>query len=260
MYSMRFPADLRVPLFTILFLFLAFFLYTKLFGPIPFAVSSIVTNKQDLFTVDGVGKVAVVPDTAKVQLGITVNKPRVVDAQNEANRVIKAISDGAKGSGINEKDIKTINYSVNPNYDYTAGTQRIRDYNVSATLEIKITPIDKVTEVVDKATEAGANTVGSIQFTVAEEKEKELRNQARKEAIDQAKEKAQSLASAAGLNLGRVINVYETPQQFGYPLPYGGMSERSAVMATDLKVENPTQVEPGETSINVNVSLTYEVR
>lgn len=93
--------------------------------------------------------------------------------------------------------------------------------------------------------------VGNIQFTVNEEKQKELQRQARRQAIDEAKEKAKDLASDAGMRLGRIINVSEAadrgPSFYDRIVPLaGGASEE-------------TKVEPGETTITVSVTLTYEV-
>lgn len=249
---MRF-SELRTPFFTIFFILIGLFLYTKIAGPIPFSVNSITTTKTDVFSVAGTGKVTVIPDTARVNLGITANRPRVADAQNEANRIINQVTKDLKALGIDEKKIKTINYSVYPNYDYTPGSQRIRDYNVSATLEVTVTPIDKVNDAIDEATADGANTVGNIQFTVDEQKQKELERQARKQAIDEAKKKAGELAADSGITLGRIINVSESPSfeprsifDRAVPLAAGGEGE-------------PTKVEPGETTITTSVTLTYEV-
>ena len=114
--SMRF-SELRVPFFTVLFILVGLFLYTKIAGPIPFSVNSISTTKSDIFSVSGTGKATVIPDTAKVSLGITVNRPTVASAQNEANRIMNQIIKDLKAIGVDEKKIKTTNYSVYPNYD-----------------------------------------------------------------------------------------------------------------------------------------------
>lgn len=249
----NFRSELKTPFFTVLFVIIGLFLYTKIAGPIPFSVNSISTTKTDSFSVSGTGEVTVIPDTAKVSLGITVNRPRVVDAQNEANRIINQVTKDIKALGVDEKKIKTINYSVSPNYDFREGGQRIRDYNVNATLEVEVTPIDTINDVIDKATADGANNVGNIQFTVEEKKQKELARQARKQAIDEAKKKASELASDAGMSLGRIINVSETPS-FEPPI---ALLERGQMGGK--VIDQSTEVQPGETSINVSVTLTYEV-
>lgn len=232
----------------------AVFAYSKVGPGIP--ISSVVTQKQDLFTVVGEGKVTVVPDTAIVDLGITANNPTVKAAQNQANTVIKTISDELKKLGISEKDIKTSNYSVYPQYDFREGeTGRINGYQVNASVNVTVREIDKVNEVIDTATSAGANTIGGIQLTVDDEHKKKLVQQARDLAVNEAKEKAQSLAKSAGITLGKVVNVVEA----GSPaFPMSMMATRE--MAVDPSGGTPTDIKPGSTDITSSVTLYYETR
>src|SRR3989344_1849077 len=220
----------------------AVFAYGKLGPGIP--ITSVVTQKQDLFTVTGEGKVTVVPDTAIVDLGVTANLPTVKAAQSQANTVINKITDELKKLGITDKDVRTSNYSVYPQYDYQQGN-RITGYQVSANLTVTVREIDKVNQVVDVATANGANTIGGIQLTVDEKKQKKLLQQARELAVKEAKEKANSLAEAAGITLGKVVNVVEASPE-GFP--------RTMMAKTD------TQIQPGSTDITSSVTLYYETR
>src|SRR4051812_34923630 len=99
--------ELKVPFFTILFIFLGFFLFTKIFGPLPFSVNSVTTTKANLFTVDGTGEATAVPDTALATLGVNKQAPTVESAQKEVNQIINKITDDLKGLGIEAKNIKT---------------------------------------------------------------------------------------------------------------------------------------------------------
>ncbi len=239
---------------TIVLVLAAVFFYGKLGPGIP--VQSVVTQKNDLFTVTGEGKVTVVPDTGIVDLGITTNRPTVKDAQNQANTVIGNITKAVKELGVADRDIKTNNYSVYPQYDYRDGTNRITGYQVTATLVVTVRDIDKVNQVVDQATANGANTVGGIQLTVAEDKQKELLQQAREQAVKEAKEKASSLANAAGISLGKIVNVVETPR--GLPGPV--MMDLKAANAQGLGGGGGTEIQPGSTDITTSVTLYYETR
>jgi uncharacterized protein len=238
---------------TILLVLTAVFLYGR-FGPgIP--VQSVVTQKNDLFTVSGEGKVTVVPDTGIVDLGITTNRPTVRDAQTQANTVIANITKAVKDLGVEDRDIKTNNYSVFPQYDFRDGNNRITGYQVTAILVVTVRDIDKVNQVIDQATASGANTVGGIQLTVAEEKQKELLHQAREMAVKEARDKATSLANAAGISLGKIVNVVEEPRG-RFPGP----------QMMDLKAANAqgaggaTEIQPGSTDITTFVTLYYETR
>lgn len=234
----------------VILILVAVFSYGK-FGPgIP--ITSVVTQKQELFSVTGEGKVTVVPDTAVVSLGISLNKPSVKAAQNEVNSVISEITKSLKAMGVDAKDIQTSNYSIYPQYDYqTTGGNRISGYQVSANLTIKVREFDKVNLVIDTATTKGANNVGGIQLTVDDVKQKDLLQQARQLAVKDAKIKAESLASAAGMILGKIVNIQEDANNF--PRPMMGMM---AVADSTAK----TNIEPGSTDITTSVTLFYETR
>jgi uncharacterized protein len=243
----------RTAFFTVLFVFLFLYIFTKSFGPIPFSVNSVNTTKTDMFTVSGNGEATAVPDTALTNFGVTKTASTVTQAKNEVNQSANKIIQGLKNLGIQEKKIKTTDYSISPNYDYTSGRNTVIGYVVTQNLQVEITPIEKANQAVDMATKNGANMVGNIQFTVNDEKRTELENKAREDAISKAKAKAQSIASASGINLGRLVNVQEN-----------NMSQRPPVMY-DLKTaaggaesQPATQLQPGENTVSVSVTLSYE--
>ena len=233
--------------------FLLAALYFRFVGPIPISMTSIVTTKTDLFTVQGEGKVTAVPDMATVNLGITVSRASVKEAQNEANRVMNKITEEIKKLGVQEKDIKTTSYNLNPNYDWSGGKQRITGYQITINLKVKVRDFDKINQVIDSATTNGANLVGGLQFSVDEPKLKELQAKAREEAIKEAKEKAEEIAKAGGMNLGKIVNIQENIITPWEPRPL--MLEKAAGGAGE-----PTQIEPGEQEIKISVTLSYEVK
>ncbi len=247
--------DLRIPFFTVLFLFIGFFAFTKIFGPIPFSVNSVTTNKSTLFTVQGTGEVTAIPDTALLNLGVNKQASTVDQAQRQVNEIINKITEDIKTLGVEAKDIKTVNYSVNPNYDYNAGSQKINGYVVNADIQVKIKPIDKANQAIDAATKAGATNVGNIQFVLDEKKKKEVEEQARKEAIDAAKEKAQSISKTSGIRLGRLVDVQES----GGPIqPYNYAAMQTKELRAADNAAPPTELNPGENKITSTVSLSYE--
>lgn len=236
--------------------FLALVLYGK-FGPgIP--VQSVVTQKQDLFTVSGEGKVTVVPDTGIIDVGISSNHSTVKAAQDQANTVINNITSALRELDIDAKDIKTNNYSVYPQYDYNPGSVpgRITGYQVNANLTVTVRELDKINQVVDSATTNGANTIGGIQLTVDESKQKELMQQARELAVNEAREKAESLARAAGITLGKIVNVVEA----GSPVYPGPFFSKDIALRAEGAGGVPTDIQPGSTDITTSVTLYYETR
>lgn len=231
--------------------FALLFVYSKIGGPIPLSVRSVVTQKMDAFTVNGEGKVSISPDMAVVTVGVQTTGNTVKATQDDLNRRINAVSEAVKALGISGADIQTTNYSIYPNYDFQAPSQRITGYNASSNLVIKIKDLDITNDVIDTATAQGANTVSGVTFDV-EDKEK-AQNEARELAVADAKKKAQTAANIAGFSLGKIVNYSESFGGGGIgPLPY---------MARDIALESvKTEVEPGSQEILVNVSLSYEIQ
>lgn len=237
----------------ILVFFIALSIYTKVIGPIPFTVNNINTLNSTPFEVSGTGKASAAPDTAVINLGVTETGSTVEQAQTKTNRATEAITKSLKEQGIPEKNIKTTNYSVSPNYSFENGSQRITGYTVTQNFEVKA-PIDKANAVVDSATANGANLVGGINFTLDDKKMEELKDEARTEAVDSAKASAQGLAKAAGINLGKIINVQEN---FGSTPPVPVAREAMTLDASKNEVPS-TNITPGETNVEVTVTLTYQ--
>lgn len=241
---------MKTPLLTILFIFLGLFLYAKLIGPIPFSVNSVQTTKPNLFSVSGIGNATGIPDITQLSIGVTKTASTVALAQEQTNVATNKIIEDLKKLGVEEKNIKTINYNVNPNYDFGRGGQsNITGYAVTQTLDVK-SLIGTANKVIDVAAADGANLVGGVNFTFNEKTKKELEDKARTEAVKMAKEKAESLAKATGIRLGRIVDVQEST----------GFEPRPVAMqALDSAKTEETQIQPGENSIKINITLSYEI-
>lgn len=236
--------------------FILLFTFTKLFGPIPFSVTSVTTQKSTTFDVIGEGKVTVNPDLAFVSVGIQANGTSVKAAQEQINSVISRVSQSVKSLGVEGKDIQTTNYNISPEYDYTnpstsSGQVKIKGYSATTNLQIKVREIDKINQVIDLATQSGANQVGGISFDVDDKSKAE--NEARRKAVDEAKRKAIDAAKIAGFKLGGIVNYSENLS--GFPGPRPLMKAQSSTGVS----ETPTQVESGSKDITVSVTLSYNI-
>ncbi|MBI5613661.1 SIMPL domain-containing protein [Candidatus Gottesmanbacteria bacterium] len=233
--------------------FLASFVFFKYVSPFPLSISLVSTQKTDSFAVSGEGKVSTSPDRAILNAGVTITSPTVKIAQQELNTKINAVSNSIKSLGIDAKDIKTSQYSLNPQYDYRDGTSRVTGYQASSNLVIAIKNLDRANDVLDAVVASGANVVGGLTFDVSDKTRFE--NEARKLAIDQARTKAQDAARLAGFSLGRMINYTENWGNQS-PRPMYAAMDRAGVGAEATK----TQIDPGSNEITVNVTLSYEIR
>ena len=166
-------------------------------------------NQQNTISVSGTGEIFIKPDIAQISLSVEKEALSLVDAQDKATEKINKIISFLKESGIEEKDIKTTNYSIYPRYDYLEKEGRVfRGYTVNQTLEVKIRKIVEAGKILSGATLVGANQVGGINFTV--EDEEAVKRQARQEAINDARTKARQLAKDLGIKLGHLVSFYES--------------------------------------------------
>jgi uncharacterized protein YggE len=157
-------------------------------------------------TVDGVGIVDAPPDTAIVQLGVSVQAGTVAAASAQAATAASAVIAAVKADGVADADIQTQQFTISPIYD----NQTITGYTVTNVLQVKVRAIDRVGQLVDHAVAAGGNAavVQGITFTIDDTSA--LAHQARQLAMSDAKAKADDFAAAAGLTAGRAVQIIET--------------------------------------------------
>ncbi len=210
-----------------------------------------------MITVSGKGEVIVKPDIATISFGVTAENLDVAKAQEESATKINKIIDFLKTSGVEEKDIKTVNYSVYPRYDYVNsktypynGKQVLAGYTVSQSVEVKIREIKNAGAILSGVGEFGVTDVGGLNFSV--DKYDEEQNKARTAAIKDARAQAEVLAKSLGVKLVRITSFSENGN---YPMYY---AKEMSAMGGDMMVA--PQVPTGENKITSNVSITYEIR
>jgi uncharacterized protein YggE len=241
--------QVKVPFLTVFFALFTFFLLGKAFGGFPFTVTNIAPN---YFTSSGVGEMSGVPGKASASFGVTVTSKTENDAKDQANKIINKITNDFKGIGVEDKAIKTSNFSSNPERDFS-GKNDITGYTVNEQLDVTFSSVELANKGVDLASADGANQIGSLSFTLDEKNKSELEDKARALAIIDAKEKASRTAKAAGIRLGRVINISEDTASQPRPM-YDLKAANQSAPASE-----PTQLNPGENKVSLNVILTYEV-
>lgn len=209
--------------------------------------------------VEGTSKTTVVPDIARLTLGVTTEAKTSEEAVTENTKKMNAVMEVLKNAGIEEKDIKTIGYSLNPNYAYPENKAPVQSgFRLDQTLEVTIRDFNKIGDLIAATTKAGANTMGGVNFIV--EDRDAAKSKARAEAIAKAKEKAELIAEQADLDLGKVIN-YSEYDSSPYPYDYGkgGYAESDVTMDMAVPPVAPN-IQPGEQEITLTVNLTYRVK
>lgn len=238
---------------TVVVFFMLLFVFAKWGPSINFSTTS--QSKGEPLTVTGEGKVYITPDLATITIGIEESGNSLKIVQDNVSRKTNTLTATIKKLGVKDEDIKTTSYNLYPTYNYESTPYRVDGYRVSTSYSVKIRDFDKINDIIVASTEAGANMESNIIFDVNEETKKEKLNEARKLATDNAKEKAEGLAKAAGITLGKIVNISEM-QGLDVPRYY------ATGVALDVMSKEASQpsIEAGQTEIVVNVSLSYEVR
>lgn len=203
----------------------------------------------------GEGKVNAKPDIAIVSMGLSVQKYKVSDAQKESTEKMNAFINKVKDFGVESKDIKTANYNIYPQYDWTNGKQIFRGYQLSQNVEIKIRDLDKVSDIISLAGDYSLNQVGDLIFDI--DNKEEFIKQARKEAIQKAKENAIRTADELGIELGRIISFNESS---GTPQIYNGYRLMDSAKVMNESASGTAQIESGSADIKITVNIGYELK
>jgi uncharacterized protein len=199
----------------------------------------------------GQGIVTIQPDTASVVVGVNIIDKTLSEAQAKATTQMEAVIAALKEAGIAERDIQTVNYSVNilQNYDSNGNPATIEGFQVSNQVNVTIRDLTKLGSILDTVVGKGANAIYGISFNVNDPSA--AASQARALAVADAKKKADELAAAAGMTVGRVLSISESYSP--PPMPYIGGRAESADMASSVPIQ------AGTSAIQVDVQVVYEL-
>lgn len=216
---------------------------------------------QKTITVSAEGEYVSVPDIGTFNFTVSETAESVEAAQNVATDKINKALDYLKKNGIEEKDLKTTSYNVNPRYEYQTqelcltgncrGQNVLVGYTVSQTVSVKIRDTKKAGDLLSGIGQFGISNVSGLQFVT--EDEDYITDQSRKDAIKKAQAKAKDLAKNLGVSLGDVVGFSEDGGY--YPVQYD--KAYSLESASDVAVA--PQIPTGENTTNVTVYITYEI-
>lgn len=225
-----------------------------------------VYTGETTITVQGEGKITARPDVGMFNFAVNAEGEDASMAQASANEAIDSIVNYLKEEGVEEADIDTANYNLNPTYHYEERVclggsycppgERILDgYEVYQSVTVKVRDLEKAGTLISGVGERGATNISQLQFTIDDESS--LKAEARQEAIANAREKAEILAADLDMKLSKIVGFYE--ENNGRPVyGYGGMEERAMAMS-DSAVE-PAVLPAGEDEITSFVNITYQLK
>ena len=205
--------------------------------------------------VDAVGSVEVKPDFATLRMGVKTQAKTVQDAQTENTEKMNSLNKSLKELGISEDYIKTANYDVYPQYDWTAeeGSELV-GYEVSQSVMIKMKDTDLAEKVLALAGQLGITDVGQLEYIV-DDKEIYL-EEARKDALEKIASKATLLSRSLGVSFVNIVSYdeYESGGGDGY-----GVNRLFAEAGFGGGAPEPV-LEEGLNEVSLNVSVTFEIR
>jgi uncharacterized protein YggE len=199
-------------------------------------------------SVSGEASVSVPPDLAQIDGGVTTEAKTAREASEANNTTMGKVLLALKGAGIDEKDFQTSRLSLQPQYAPNRnGPNAIVGFQASNRVTIKLRDVTKVASTIDTLVGAGANNIGGISFMVSAASK--LLDDAREQAIADARRKAEIYARAAGVTLGSPVSISE--EGAPSPMPFRKMAAGMAASAP---------VAQGEETLHVTVSVSWAIK
>ncbi len=222
-----------------------------LYGNAPVKAGDNPVEKKTI-NVSGQAKVSASPDIAYITLGVITEDKDAKIAQKANAAAMDKVITAIKASGVKNEDIKTVNYTIYPKYDYnkeTGPTAKILGYSVNNSVSVTVRLLEKTGNIIDAAADSGVNVSSNISFDLSNYEK--YYNEALKNAVLAAKKKAGTVADALGITLKAPINVTEG----------GGYSPLRNYATYDMKAEMgsaATPIQAGSLEITAHVSMVYE--
>jgi uncharacterized protein len=213
------------------------------------AVPALAEDAPPAISVTGEASISVPPDLAEINAGVSTEAKTAREASEANNAAMGKVLLALKGAGIEEKDFQTSRLSLQPQYaPNRSGPAAVTGYRATNHVTIKLRDVTKVASMIDLVTAAGANELGGINFMVSSASK--LLDEAREQAIADARRKAEIYAKAAGVTLGAPVSISEEGSQA--PPQFRRMAAGMAAAATPVAT--------GEETLRVAVSVSWAIK
>ncbi|WP_022976742.1 SIMPL domain-containing protein [Nevskia ramosa] len=209
--------------------------------------------------VSGRGEVTATPDRARISMQVETTKLDLRAAQDQVSRIVRDYLAQVKALGIADADISTAGLSIQPQYDYSAkGGRKFLGYQLTRGIEIVVRDLDKIGDVLLKATTAGINNVSDPQLESS--KAEALTREALAKAAEDARAKAKVLADALGVKLG-AVHTLNANAEF-VPAPMAQKSRVLMMSAADAAPESGNEAlgfSAGQIRYNASVNADFDL-
>lgn len=204
---------------------------------------------QPQISVSGEGKIKVIPDEAIISIAVETKGEESSKVKKDNDLVIDKVLKYLKTTKINQKDIKTERVSLYPQYDYQ---KKKNYYMASQTINITLRDLSQYEVIMDELVKAGVNRINGVTFQSSEIEK--LKSDARKQAIADAKKKAEDFAGALGQKVGKAILVSDNSQSFYNPPMYRNVAMSADALGGGMEQET---LAVGEMEVRTNVNVTF---
>ena len=219
------------------------------------AATAAADDLPRVVTVSGQGEAKAKPDMAMISTGVTSDAPTAKAALAKNNAAMASVLSALKSAGVGEDDIQTSGFSVSPMYSQLqpgqSGTPRISSYQVSNQVTARVKNLDKLGSTLDALVQAGSNQINGVSFDLKDPKA--TLNEARKNAIADARAKAELYAQAAGVSVGGVVQISEVSGSAPIMM---SRYKAEAAMAYDGSVP----VASGQNTYSASITVTFELK
>lgn len=224
---------------------------------VPAAAQDRPMGPERSVTTTGQANVKLAPDRAWVNVGIEARALKSQDAQKKAALVMTAIQNELKTLGIPESALRTVSFNLHADWDYSNNRRVLRGYVVSNIVEVKVDDLTKVADVLDKSIAAGGNQIHGVRWDL--QNRDRVERDALRQAVEDAKQRAEVSVAAAGARLGPVLRIHE--QRFDFqPRPMMDMAMMRQSAAAPAPPMPETPINPGEIEVRASVTVAFGIQ
>jgi len=212
-------------------------------------------EEMNAISVSGESEIEVMPDKAEVYVSIVTNSTSAKEAKDEAAEIFSRVKSALLKAGIKAENIESNSYAITPIYEWNDIFKRsdFKGYQVTHTIKVTTTEINKTGDIIDASVNAGANQIDSVAFDLSKELEKETYHEALTQAAALAKTKASSIADALGVKLGNVKTVSESS---GYYTPYVNYYRSDISGSAEMA---KSEIAPQKLTVTGMISVSYYI-
>lgn len=204
--------------------------------------------------------VNIVPDIAQIIYAVRTEAKTASECQQQNAEAVSSVIVQLKELGIAETSIQTSDYYMHPIYNYSGNTTRVTGYEATTSLTVSDLAIDSLDEILSKSVDGGVNTISSITYMASNYDESY--QQALRQAVEAAYQKAQVLAAASGRNVGNALNITEVS---GYSearyndIARSNMFDMNMSIKAEAAMEDTAGIMPGEIQVEASIVVEYEM-